>query len=730
MVQEFEVRSSLEKHLKLDGETLDYLESYLIDQKSDFLEDEVNEIIISFLEAHGLLNNLNEGKNICNELCNELRDLGFQELDKNEGLGGLAINKPRVLDNVIVLNEVLNETESQDKKAMETLWGVDKVRKLRNDTIEVNDAGSRKYERQAAKEQKKWLDELDAQFNADAKIIEESDNQVSRMMIPDFSSNNREKDILVNKVNIFFGGSSLLEDAEIRIVYGHRYGLVGRNGVGKTTLLRHMAAFDIPGFPRHHRILHVKQEVHSDSKTVLEAVLSSDVERMELIKREKEILAIQEEKGDDAPEHLSAELTEIYERMDNIGAHTAEARATQILNGLQFTEKMRNSSTASLSGGWRMRVSLAAALFIEPDVLMLDEPTNHLDLEAVLWLQNYLITYPHTVLVVSHDRAFLDEVSTDMILFKNQKLSYYRGSYSIFLGTRKEQALQQQRLYEAQKAKREHMQEFVDRFRFNAKKASLVQSRIKAIEKMEVVAEAEKETDTFNFVFPDAGELGRPVIQVEGVSFGYEGPESLLFKNVHMGIDQDTRIALVGPNGAGKSTLMNLILEKIHPMDGRVMVNPQLRLGIFTQHHLDSFNLLLSAVENMQAKWPLAPEQELRSHLGRFEIHGKDSVKPMRFMSGGQKSRVAFACLTYAKPHVVLLDEPTNHLDLEAIEALTEAIKKFNGGVLIISHDQYFIQSVCEQIWVVGEGEIKRFRGDFEDYKNKCIKSFQKKASS
>jgi ATP-binding cassette subfamily F protein 3 len=463
------------------------------------------------------------------------------------------------------------------------------------------------------------------------------------------------------------------------------------------------------------------------------------VERNTLLAREKQLLALQESDAEQeasgmTPEELNMELQECYERMEIIGAQSAEVRASAILTGLQFSKEMMTQSTDALSGGWRMRVALASALFIEPDLLMLDEPTNHLDLEAVLWLQDYLQSYKHTVLLVSHDRSFLNEVCTDVILFEKKKLTYYRGNYDMYLGTRKEQMVVQQRLHEAQKAKVEHMQEFVDRFRFNAKKASLVQSRIKAIERETVVDAVETEVNRFNFVFLDPGPLGRPVIQIEGASFGYS-PNKLLFENVHMGIDGDTRIALVGPNGAGKSTLLNLILQKIQPSDGHILVNPQLRIGVFTQHHMDSFDLTRSAVQNMTIKWPLAPDMELRAHLGRFEIHGNDAIKPMKFMSGGQKSRVAFACLTYAKPHVILLDEPTNHLDLEAIEALTHAIQEFNGGVLIISHDQYFIKQVCNQIWVVRRGGIEQFtvngeKGDFVDYKKECLREFRLKMAA
>jgi len=291
-----------------------------------------------------------------------------------------------------------------------------------------------------------------------------------------------------------------------------------------------------------------------------------------------------------------------------------------------------------------------------------------------------------------------------------------------------------------------HLQEFVDKFRYNAKRASLVQSRIKAIQKESLdLEEPEEEEKPFSFFFPDCGQLGQPVIKVDNVTFAYPN-KSPLFRNVDLAIDQSSRIgihiitiiiitnthyeiltALVGPNGAGKSTLLNLLQGKLRSTDGVVIVNPQLRIGVFTQYHMDSFDLKLSPLQNMMNRWPLAPEAELRSHLGRYEINGNDALKPMKFSSGGQKSRTAFACLTYTKPHILLMDEPSNHLDMRTIEALIQALKQFSGGLLIISHDQHFITSVCNEIWRVEDQKITKFDGSFEDYKQVVVKALTKK---
>ncbi|KAJ1414802.1 P-loop containing nucleoside triphosphate hydrolase protein [Ochromonadaceae sp. CCMP2298] len=759
----------------MDESTADYFESIVMDLDT-IDRTAMKETLAPFIESYGFAEDLEGAEGVCDQLCDKLRDLGMSEGQAAKD------DTPQLLDRAVVLSD--GQMSELERAAVDSMWGFEKVRKSRNDVMETTEAGSAKYERKEKKEQRKWLHELEASLKEDS---DDEDNQISAMTLPDLSGNNRERDIQVNGFSIRYGGHLLLEGADLRLVYGRRYGLIGRNGVGKTTLLKHMANFDIEGFPRHHRVLHVKQEVKASNMSVLQVVLSADVERTALITRERELGEALRELPEDSSAAVQQavvdEMSEVNERMQLIGVHAAEAKAAVILSGLQFSDEMQQATTGSLSGGWRMRVALAGALLVEPDLLMLDEPTNHLDLEAVLWLEEYLKGYPKTVLLVSHDKAFLNEVCTDIMLFKSLKLNYYKGNYESFECNYREQRVMQQKQHEAQMVKVLHMQEFVDKFRFNAKRAALVQSRIKAIER-ETVVEAVEDEVSFGFNFFDAGQLGRPIIQIEGVAFGYvkgptkaqrrdedgteeeaevgagetgegEGVEVVvdagagggdtvfrlptplptpdtrlpLFQDVHLGVDQSSRVALVGPNGCGKSTLINLLQGKLSPLTGYIRVNPQLRVGIFTQHHMDSFDLSLSPVQNMAKKWPLVGEMEFRGHLGKYEITGNDAVKPMKFISGGQKSRVAFAFLTYSKPHVVILDEPTNHLDMGAIEALADALNRFSGGVLVVSHDQHFITSVCKEIWVIQNRRVQVFEGEFADYKRQVVSKIRKAAA-
>jgi len=363
-----------------------------------------------------------------------------------------------------------------------------------------------------------------------------------------------------------------------------------------------------------------------------------------------------------------------------------------------------------------MRIALARALFIEPDLLLLDEPTNHLDLHAVLWLETYLLKWPKTFIVVSHAREFLNTVVTDILHLYGRKLHAYKGDYDTFERTREEHLKNQQKAFETNEKARSHMQAFIDKFRYNAKRASLVQSRIKALERMEHVDAVVSDPD-YKFEFPTPDDRpGPPIISFSDASFGYPGGPTL-FKNLNFGIDLDSRIAMVGPNGIGKSTILKLISGDLQPTSGTVFRSPKVRMAVFNQHHVDGLDLTVNPLLYMMRCYPGVPEQKLRAHLGSFGVSGNLALQPMYTLSGGQKSRVAFAKITFKKPHIILLDEPSNHLDLDAVEALIQGLLVFQGGVLMVSHDEHFITGSVDELWAVSEGRVTPFSGTFKDYK-------------
>lgn len=399
--------------------------------------------------------------------------------------------------------------------------------------------------------------------------------------------------------------------------------------------------------------------------------------------------------------------------------------AASILFGLGFSEKAQHQPTNSFSGGWRMRLSLARALFCEPDLLLLDEPSNMLDVPSITFLANYLQSYPATVLVVSHDRAFLNDVATDIIYQHSERLDYYRGAnFDSFYSTKEERRKNAKKEYENQLAYRKHLQEFIDKFRYNAAKSSEAQSRIKKLEKLPVL-EAPEEDKTVTFKFPDVEKLSPPILQLQEVTFGYS-PERLLLQNVNFDIQMDSRIAIVGANGCGKTTLLKILMETLRPLNGYVSKNARLRIGYFAQHHVDAMDLNTNAVTWMSKTYPGKTDEEYRRHLGAFGITGSLGLQKMQLLSGGQKSRVAFAALCLSNPHILILDEPSNHLDTSGLDALSDALKNFAGGVLMVSHDVSIIDSVCNEIWVSEDGLVKRFDGTIYDYKKYILANADK----
>eukprot|EP00753_Platysulcus_tardus_P017914 PLAT6634.1.p1 GENE.PLAT6634.1~~PLAT6634.1.p1 ORF type:complete len:721 (+),score=296.03 PLAT6634.1:212-2164(+) len=521
------------------------------------------------------------------------------------------------------------------------------------------------------------------------------------------------------------GGGDLLVGADLRLAYGRRYGLIGRNGIGKSTLLRALAARELDGCPKHLRILHVEQEVRGSERSVLQTVLRSDVERQALL---DEIAAI-EGRGD--MYHDAARLEELYGNLEVIDSATAESRAARILAGLQFSPDRQAASTDSLSGGWRMRVSLACALFLQPHVLLLDEPTNHLDMPAVLWLEDYLQTYKSTVLVVSHDRDFLNGVTTDILHMHNGYLEHYSGDYDTYESTKEARATEIIARRKAIGRRIDQMTLFIDRFRYNAKRASLVQARIKARDKLreEMAPLVVLEEAEISFTFPEPTGLDGSVLQLNDVSFGYSR-DKMLFRGVSFGVDMTSRIAVLGPNGSGKSTLIKVMTGDLVPVGGHVQRNARLKIAVFTQHHVDRLDLRMCPLGLLEKLYPGRKTLELRTHLGRYGVSGDLALRPIGTLSGGEKSRVSFAVLTMPRPHVLVLDEPTNHLDMSTIKALGDAINAFPGGVVVISHDQQFVRSMVKEIWVVGGGDVKLFRGDFAEYKKAVVKQLKEEAAA
>ncbi|XP_015590297.1 ATP-binding cassette sub-family F member 3 isoform X2 [Cephus cinctus] len=529
---------------------------------------------------------------------------------------------------------------------------------------------------------------------------------------------NRTQDIRIENFDVAYGDRVLLQGADLTLAFGRRYGLVGRNGLGKTTLLRMISANHLR-IPSHIRVLHVEQEVAGDETSALESVLGCDQERSTLLSREAELqAAIEKEGSSGAGDSLGEELAKVYEAMRLAEVDKAPARASAILSGLGFSVERQAWPTKAFSGGWRMRLALARALFSKPDLLLLDEPTNMLDIKAILWLEKYLQNWPTTLLVVSHDRNFLDTVPTDILYLRGQKIESYRGNYDQFSKTKTERERNQQREFEAQQAKRAHVQEFIDRFRYNANRASSVQSKIKMLEKLPELKPMEKESEV-TLRFPEVESLSPPILQLNEVSFRYEGvaDNSYIFTGVNLTATLQSRICIVGENGAGKTTLLKIITGTLSPTQGTVHVHRNLKFGYFSQHHVDQLDMRVCSVELLQNHFPGKPVEEYRRMLGSFGVSGDLALQTINSLSGGQKSRVAFALMCAAMPNFLVLDEPTNHLDIESIEALGKALNAYQGGVILVSHDERLIRMVCKELWVCGNGSVHCMEGGFDEYR-------------
>uniref|UniRef100_A0AC11CDH6 ATP binding cassette subfamily F member 1 n=1 Tax=Ovis aries TaxID=9940 RepID=A0AC11CDH6_SHEEP len=532
-------------------------------------------------------------------------------------------------------------------------------------------------------------------------------------------------DIKLEKFSISAHGKELFVNADLYIVAGRRYGLVGPNGKGKTTLLKHIANRAL-SIPPNIDVLLCEQEVVADETPAVQAVLRADTKRLKLLEEERRLQG-QLEQGDDA---AAERLEKVYEELRATGAAAAEAKARRILAGLGFDPEMQNRPTQKFSGGWRMRVSLARALFMEPTLLMLDEPTNHLDLNAVIWLNNYLQGWRKTLLIVSHDQGFLDDVCTDIIHLDAQRLHYYRGNYMTFKKMYQQKQKELLKQYEKQEKKLKELKAGGKSTKQAEKqtKEALTRKQQKCRRKNQDEESQEApellkrpKEYTVRFTFPDPPPLSPPVLGLHGVTFGYEGQKPL-FKNLDFGIDMDSRICIVGPNGVGKSTLLLLLTGKLMPTRGEMRKNHRLKIGFFNQQYAEQLRMEETPTEYLQRGFNL-PYQDARKCLGRFGLESHAHTIQICKLSGGQKARVVFAELACREPDVLILDEPTNNLDIESIDALGEAINEYKGAVIVVSHDARLITETNCQLWVVEEQSVSQIDGDFEDYKREVLEA-------
>lgn len=510
----------------------------------------------------------------------------------------------------------------------------------------------------------------------------------------------------IDNITFSIGGRPLFQNASARIPAGHKVGLVGRNGTGKTTLFRLIRGeLALEGgsitLPPRTRIGGVAQEAPATQETLLDTVLAADTERARL-------LAEAETATD------PARIAEIQTRLADIDAWSAEGRASAILKGLGFDENDQRRPCAAFSGGWRMRVALAGALFAQPDLLLLDEPTNYLDLEGALWLESYIARYPHTVLIISHDRDLLNRAVGSILHLENRRLTLYPGPYDRFARTRTERLAQAQAEAKKQQARRARLQSYVDRFRYKADKAKQAQSRLKALARMEPIT-TPQEAALRAFSFPEPEALSPPIIHLEDGAAGYDGRPVL--RRLNLRIDPDDRIALLGRNGQGKSTLAKLLAGRLELMEGRLVRSSKLRIGYFAQHQIEELRAEESPLAHLVRLRPDEPPAKLRARLAGFGLGADQAEMQVGDLSGGQKARLSLLIATIDAPHLLILDEPTNHLDIESREALVEALTGYGGAVILVSHDMHLLGLLADRLWLVSQGTVRPWEGDLESYR-------------
>ncbi|XP_052596127.1 ATP-binding cassette sub-family F member 3 isoform X1 [Peromyscus californicus insignis] len=692
---------------EIDGQVFDYVTGVLHSGSADFesVDDLVEAVGELLQEVSGDSKDDAGIRAVCQRMYNTLRLAEPQ----NQG------NSQVLLDAPIQLSKIMEDYDCDTK-----LPGL--LKREQSSTVnakKLEKAEARLKAKQEKRSEKETLKTSGPLVLEEASASQAGSRKESRL---ESSGKNKSYDVRIENFDVSFGDRVLLAGADVNLAWGRRYGLVGRNGLGKTTLLKMLATRSLR-VPAHISLLHVEQEVAGDDTSALQSVLESDTIREDLLRQERELsvkIAAGRAEGSEA-----AQLAEVYTKLEEIEADKAPARASVILAGLGFTPKMQQQPTKEFSGGWRMRLALARALFARPDLLLLDEPTNMLDVRAILWLENYLQTWPSTILVVSHDRNFLNAIATDIIHLHSQRLDGYRGDFETFIKSKQERLLSQQREYEAQQQYRQHIQVFIDRFRYNANRASQVQSKLKMLEKLPELKPVDKESEVV-MKFPDGFEkFSPPILQLDEVDFYYD-PEHIIFSHLSVSADLESRICVVGENGAGKSTMLKLLMGDLAPVRGIRHAHRNLKIGYFSQHHVEQLDLNVSAVELLARKFPGRPEEEYRHQLGRYGISGELAMRPVASLSGGQKSRVAFAQMTMPCPNFYILDEPTNHLDMETIEALGHALNNFRGGVILVSHDERFIRLVCQELWVCEKGSVTRVEGGFDQYRALLQEQFRR----
>ncbi|VDO38765.1 unnamed protein product [Haemonchus placei] len=694
--------------------TFPTLPSEIKDYVSSILKENVDELLTleDVVEAVG-----DHIQSYVQELCNDglnrtcqqlLQFLHGENLPKVEKHGATTKKLDQAVDMA---------AENHSFAEMESIWKV----QARDVPTSVDKKKLGKAENRAAQK----IEQRDAEPIV-RKKRPESTATASQAPVKDLGARGSNvKDVKLESVDISIGTKQLLSCADLTMAYGRRYGLVGRNGIGKTTLLTMISSGQLR-IPSGISLLAVEQEVDGDDTRVIDAVLASDTRRQAMIDKEHVLQARlnKENISENEKNKWHDELAKLYHEMESLQLDKAPARAASILYGLGFTPDEQKKPTKEFSGGWRMRVALARALFVKPDLLLLDEPTNMLDMRAVYWLEGHLQQWEGTILTVSHDRKFLNEICTDIVHLHTRRLDHYRGNYDTFEKTMKEKLTQQQREYEAQQTLRQHTQEFIDKFRYNAKRAAMVQSRIKMLEKLPVLHAVELDADII-FKFPQCEVLNNPVLQLDDVSFRYNNDAPFLFRKLNLGTHANSRICIVGENGSGKTTLLKLLLGELEPTHGMRNVNRRIRIGYFTQHHVDQLEMDMTAIEVLAHNYPGKSQEDYRTALSHFGLTGDMALQSVYTLSGGQKSRLAFANIAMLNPNYLILDEPTNHLDVETVAALGASLNAFNGGVVLVSHDEQLIEMVCKELWVVKDRMVVNLEGGLAEYRKQVYKQLQ-----